>query len=171
MLAYLAFSLRMADKVMMSGLSFAVFLLSALCVHICGLVCGLYGDVLCSCDRQRDSLWTIHLHIWVPQTLCCWNVPVLYTVAAYLSYLNILFLLCCLLSISLTQSLLCTCRYQRCILCLCWAALCKYDWHRESTEVKFGSFVHCLHISVVWFCLHCLCTCLVYILSQIRWLF
>jgi len=36
----------MADKVMMSGLSFAVFVLSALCVHVCGLVCvqvfGLY---------------------------------------------------------------------------------------------------------------------------------
>jgi len=62
-LAYLAFSLRMADKVMMSGLSFAVFLLSALCVHICGLVCGLYGAVLCSRDRQRECLWTIHLHI------------------------------------------------------------------------------------------------------------
>ena len=63
MLAYLAFSLRMADKVMMSGLSFAVFVLSALCMHICGLVCGLYGAVLCSRDRQRECLWTIHLHI------------------------------------------------------------------------------------------------------------
>jgi len=63
MLAYLVISLRMADKVMMSELSFAVFVLSALCVHVCFLVCGLYGDVLCSCDRQRDSLWTIHLHI------------------------------------------------------------------------------------------------------------
>jgi len=56
MLAYLVISLRMADKVMMSGLSFAVFVLSALCVHVRGLVCGLYGDVLCSCDRPRDSL-------------------------------------------------------------------------------------------------------------------
>ena len=56
MLAYLVISLRMADKVMKSGLSFAVFVLSALCVHVCGLVCGLYGDVLCSCDRPRDSL-------------------------------------------------------------------------------------------------------------------
>jgi len=56
MLAYLVISLRMADKVMKSGLSFAVFVLSALCVHVCGLVCGLYGDVLCSCVIQRDSL-------------------------------------------------------------------------------------------------------------------
>ena len=55
MLAYLVFSLRMADKVMMSGLSFAVF--------VCGLVCGLYGAVLCSRDRQRECLWTIHLHV------------------------------------------------------------------------------------------------------------
>ena len=40
MLAYLVFSLRMADRVLMSGLSFAVFVLSALSVDVCGFVCG-----------------------------------------------------------------------------------------------------------------------------------
>jgi len=198
---------------MMSGLSFAVFVLSTLCVHVCGLVCGLYGDVLCSCDRPRDSLWTIHLHIWVPQTL-------LLKRSCFVHGGCISVIKCCLQGV-------CRCL----IFYSCCAGFCLYHWHRVCcvhVDIRdvFFAYVElpCVNMTdtervvklnlaplctactlvwfdfvcilcvlswpfwislperlcrpnfrafffAVWFCLHCLCRCLVYILSQIRWLF
>jgi len=62
---------------------------------------------------------------------------------------NVLFLLCWLLLISLTQSLLFTCVNMRDLFLACVEQPCVNTTDRDTTEVKFGCVVHCLYISVV----------------------